>query len=232
MKGFAYIQVLGTLVTLFMALILWGVPLAPGILLFSEVWNWRGGVSGWLDALIFGLAIATSFIFWGIGLLLLSGLIQRLLSLNISEERRVPIASVTTVRWALTAICHRLTTSFLFHIIPSFFGNWYYRLCGCHIAIGAQVNSPFLYDSYAVKVGKNAVIGGGATINCHLVEDGHLVLSPVSIGEGATIGGQSAILPGSSIGKNSIVAYNAVVTKRTIIPDGEVWGGIPARKIR
>ena len=36
-------------------------------------------------------------------------------------------------------------------------------------------------------------------------------------------------MPNCSIGKNSIVAAGSIVTKR--IPDGEVWGGIPAKFI-
>lgn len=40
------------------------------------------------------------------------------------------------------------------------------------------------------------------------------------------IGARSMILPGVTVGENSVVAAGAVVTKD--IPAGEVWGGVPA----
>lgn len=43
------------------------------------------------------------------------------------------------------------------------------------------------------------------------------------------VGAYSILMPNCSIGKNSIVAVGSIVTKR--IPDGEVWGGIPAKFI-
>ena len=76
------------------------------------------------------------------------------------------------------------------------------------------------------------VIGGDATINGHLVEMNELVLAPVIIEDGALIGGGSVIQPGTKIGKNAVVASRAVVPKWTEIPDGETWGGIPAKCIR
>ena len=137
-----------------------------------------------------------------------------------------------TIRWAITGLLHRLTSPMLQHLVPSFIANWYYRICGCKLGMGAQINSQVVNDAYAVKIGADSVIGGNAIINCHLVEDGKLVLAPVTIGERVTIGGGSSILPGTVIGDDVIVAYNAVVIKRTTIPNGEVWGGLPAKKIR
>jgi len=52
---------------------------------------------------------------------------------------------------------------------------------------------------------------------------------PVIIGDYVFIGPRSIILPSVKIGKGAVVAAGAVVTKD--IPDFEVWGGIPAKKI-
>lgn len=51
----------------------------------------------------------------------------------------------------------------------------------------------------------------------------------VEIGDYVFIGPRAIILPGVKIGKGAIIAAGAVVTKD--IPDFEVWGGIPAKKI-
>ena len=36
-------------------------------------------------------------------------------------------------------------------------------------------------------------------------------------------------MPNTSVGKNSILAAGSILTKH--IPDGEVWGGVPAKYI-
>lgn len=51
----------------------------------------------------------------------------------------------------------------------------------------------------------------------------------IVIGNNCFIGARSTILPGVSIGDNSIVGAGSLVTKN--IPSGEVWGGVPAKFI-
>lgn len=53
---------------------------------------------------------------------------------------------------------------------------------------------------------------------------------PVRIRKNAFIGAHSIILKGVTVGQGSIVGAGSVVTKD--IPDGEVWGGNPAKCIR
>jgi len=52
---------------------------------------------------------------------------------------------------------------------------------------------------------------------------------PVTIGDYVFIGPRAIILPGVTIGRGAVVAAGAVVTKN--IPDFEIWGGVPAKKI-
>ena len=57
-----------------------------------------------------------------------------------------------------------------------------------------------------------------------------LDLAKVVIKQNAWIGAGATLLPGVTIGKNSIVAAGAVVTKD--VPDNTIVGGIPAQIIR
>lgn len=52
---------------------------------------------------------------------------------------------------------------------------------------------------------------------------------PVTIGNYVFVGPRSIIMPGITIGNGAVIAAGAVVTKN--IPEYEVWGGIPAKKI-
>lgn len=91
----------------------------------------------------------------------------------------------------------------------------------------------------SIKIESNVLIADRVYItdNTHSYNDPHepiifqeiLPLNPVIIREGAWIGDNVSII-GASIGKNSVVGANSVVTKD--IPDYSVAAGIPARIIK
>jgi acetyltransferase-like isoleucine patch superfamily enzyme len=55
------------------------------------------------------------------------------------------------------------------------------------------------------------------------------LVGPV-IGEGAAIGGNSTLMPGIHVGKRAVVGSGAVVT--CDVPDGMVYVGVPAKKLK
>lgn len=56
-----------------------------------------------------------------------------------------------------------------------------------------------------------------------------VIYQPVRIDEHAWIGASATVLAGTTIGRESVVAAGAVVTGD--VPSGEIWGGVPARKL-
>ena len=86
--------------------------------------------------------------------------------------------------------------------------------------------------------------GSGLSANCvliaanHTVQPGELTIRVrwdeercgIDIGSNVWVGANCVILPGSTIGDNSIIAAGSVV--RGTVPPGELWGGVPARKIK
>src|SRR5256885_11001675 len=83
-----------------------------------------------------------------------------------------------------------------------------------------------VYISPLTTIGKNVFIGPGATFT-----NDPYPMSPKMIGviveDGAIIGSRAVIRPGVTIGKNSVVAMAAVVTKD--VPPNVVVMGHPAR---
>lgn len=51
----------------------------------------------------------------------------------------------------------------------------------------------------------------------------------IELHDNCFVGANTLLMPNCSVGKNSIVAAGSVVTSK--IPDGEVWGGVPAKYI-
>lgn len=87
-----------------------------------------------------------------------------------------------------------------------------------NIQDGAVLHS--LYNKSKVIIGDNVTIGHNATVHGAIIHDN------VLIGIGATV------LDNAEIGRNSVIAANALVLTGTRIPPGSVYGGVPAKKIK
>ena len=56
------------------------------------------------------------------------------------------------------------------------------------------------------------------------------VYDSISVGSFVFIGVNSIVMPGVSIGDRSVIGAGSIVTKD--VPAGEVWAGIPARRLK
>ena len=92
--------------------------------------------------------------------------------------------------------------------------------------------------SECIVIGKESMIASG----CKFIDHNHSTeLLPksqrkgdsckkITIGQDVWLGANVVVLAGVNIGDGSIVGAGAVVTRS--IPSNEIWGGIPARKIK
>jgi acetyltransferase-like isoleucine patch superfamily enzyme len=148
------------------------------------------------------------------------------------DNVRVPFLSFTSVRWAFLNVIDRLAKPCVHHMVPSWITDFYYRALGCKIGKDCFVSSDRINDPYLVTIGDNSIIGSKVIITPHLAEKNDLVLSPITIGNNCLIGLGAQINPGCIIGDGAVIASRAIVPKYTNIPAGEVWAGIPAKKIK
>lgn len=104
----------------------------------------------------------------------------------------------------------------------------------CHIAPTACIARGALTDTYigdGVKIDNMVHIAHGAHIGSHTsIAALSCIEGSVHIGERCTIGSGVTFQIGSSCGDDVTVGSGSVVTKH--IPSGEVWAGVPARKIK
>jgi len=91
--------------------------------------------------------------------------------------------------------------------------------------------APVIADSNLIEIGDDTIIGGDVTLVAHAAERGELVTERVRIGKAVTVGLMAVILPGCDIGDRAVLAANAVLAKGTKVGPGEIWGGVPARKL-
>ncbi len=121
---------------------------------------------------------------------------------------------------------------------PSVEHNFHCDL-GYNIHVGDHFYAGYnctILDMAEVKIGNNCMIGPNVGIYTagHSIEpkdrnkSGYAM--PIHIGNDVWIGGSCTILPGITIGDNSIVAAGSIVTKD--VPSNTVVAGNPARVIK
>lgn len=113
----------------------------------------------------------------------------------------------------------------------------YARMIGVSIGDNCFISTKnWSSEPYLITIGNNCQITqdvyfhthGGA----HVVrnrEPEFDVFGKIVVKDWAYIGSGSHIMPGVTIGEGSLIAAGSIVTKS--VPDKEVWGGNPARRI-
>lgn len=91
-----------------------------------------------------------------------------------------------------------------------------------------------------IEIGENVLLAQFVTIVAanHAVMPDHTYVDSgydeartgVRLGSNVWIGAGASLMPGTSIGDNSVIAAGAVVTNA--VPANEVWAGVPARRLR
>ena len=122
------------------------------------------------------------------------------------------------------------------YVEPPFHTNW----GGQHIHFGSNVYANYnltMVDDTHIYVGDNVLFGPNVTV-CTAAHPIHIELRrkqaqynlPIHIGNNVWIGGGSFIMPGVTIGENSVIGAGSVVTKD--IPPNVVALGSPCRVLR
>jgi Hexapeptide repeat of succinyl-transferase len=137
---------------------------------------------------------------------------------------------------------------FIYHIHVLFFLVFFYPIIRSgfwpapvmrliYQSLGARLgpntySQGIIHDPIFVEIGANSTVGQSALLIPHVIEGRKLAHYPIRIGNDVTVGALAAILPGVQIEDGSTVATGAVVTKGTRIGRGEVWAGVPAKRLR
>lgn len=208
-----------------------GTAAAPGVALFQFLHAWSEGLSSPLRYIALGASLAAGYFAYGFTLLLVVPLINLILRTHLKPWRG-PYYSLEAIRWYIhNGATYLARFTFLEFVTPTPFNLIFYRLMGMKIGKGTQINSTWISDPSMIELGNKVTIGGSVTLVAHYGQGGYLVLAPVKIGDKVTIGLKATIMGGVEIGEGSKILPNSVVMPKTVIPPGETWGGVPARKI-
>lgn len=94
------------------------------------------------------------------------------------------------------------------------------------------VTDPLVLDPHWVTIGRNVIIGYGAIISAHTQGRDDITIKRTIIEDDVLIGGNAVVYHGCHIHRGAVIMGSAVVRPNTVVGENEVWGGVPAKKIK
>lgn len=225
------LTIVGPIPFLLLAITAAGLAMGVAIFVYQSLSPAIAPVQSWLRFPLMGLLAALSYFAYGLSLLLIAPAINFLLG-GLLKPYRGPAVSLSVLRWYVHCTMTLVVRySFLEFVTPSAFATLYYRLMGMKIGNNVAINSTAIADPSLITMEDNVTIGGSASVLAHYAQGGYLVIAPVVIRRGATIGLRAVVMGGVEVGEKAKVLASSFVLPGTKIPPGETWAGIPAQRI-
>ena len=221
-----------TLIPVYMlATLILATALTPALFVFRFFSNlaWSDSAIGLLFPS--GIGIAAGFFTYGFSLILIVPLINLMIRPFVKPARGQNYSNRFIAWYLHNALTYLVRYTFLDFITPTPFNRIYFKLMGMKIGKAVQINSSNISDPALITLEEHVTIGGSAVLVAHYGMSGYLILAPITLRKGVTLGLHSKVLGGVEMGEYSKLLPNSVALPKTKIPAGETWGGVPARKI-
>ncbi len=208
-----------------------GLALAPALWFLDHAALWAAALPGILAWIGIGFSVALAFFITGFSLLVVVPIYNYLLPTRV-ERFKGAYYTIAALPWFIhNALFYLVRFTFLPFVTLTPFGLWFLKGMGMTVGRNAYINTELLSDPQLITLGDNVVIGGSATIFAHYGGGGNLVIEPVVIHSGATIGLRVTVMGDVIVGAGATVLPNSVLLPGSRVGEGETWGGVPARPI-
>lgn len=196
-----------------------GVSLFPGISLFRLVLESTNDSHWVVKNLSLGCAIAAAYFSYGLTLIFVIPIINKLLCLKV-RPHRASWYSLSVIPWYYhNALTYLVRYTFLDLITPTPFNKLFYQMMGMKIGKGSVINTSNISDPCLIEIGDNVTIGGSVTLVAHYGQKGLLVIDRLIIKDKATIGLRASLFGNVVVGKGALVKAHEVLLPKTRIPD-------------
>jgi len=207
-----------------------GLALVPSILLIQRAVPLLSG-AGWWRLPAFGVVAGAAIFLWGFSLLVVVPVFNLVLPTRIHPFRG-GYFTIAALPWYLhNGLFYLVRFTFLPFVTLTPAGVLFLRAMGMRMGRRPRITTENLSDVSLITLGDDVTIGGSAQIFCHYGGAGNLVLAPVVIGTGATIGEKATVMGDVQVGEGATILAHSVLLPGTRVPAGERWGGVPARPI-
>lgn len=218
-RGLSFFIALGILY--FLVLLSMGISVTPGVYLFMYTIDAAADLPQFFHYLSIGCSIVFGYFFYGLAMIFVVPLFNFLMPFRVKPFRG-NYFSLSSIPWYFhNAFIYVVRYTFLEFFTPTPLNILFYKMMGMKIGKHSHINTTNISDAALIEIGEKVTIGGSATIFAHYASKGYLVVEPVKIKDGATIGIKATVMGDVEIGEGVMVGPHEVVMPKTRIPDVE-----------
>lgn len=197
------------------------VSFTPGYIMLTKMYQFSASFSLVPQALLMCMTIALSYGAYMFTMIFIIPFLNFLMPIKIKPWRG-NWYSVQTIPWYYhNALVQLVRYTFLDFITPTPLNILFYKMMGMKIGKNCVINTTNISDPCMIELEDNVTIGGSATIFGHYAQAGVLVLAPVKIKRGATIGLKASIMGDVIIGEKVTVKPHTCVLPKTRLNKGD-----------
>ncbi len=185
-------------------------------------------LNSFVNVLLFCLCVGVAIYMFFVVAIVVFGIFERILTLGF-KPGKYKTTTFTFARWIIYSGLHVILMNMVMpYVSGTVWNKLFYRILGAKIGKNVFINTPKLSDAYLLELGDNVVIGGDASITCHIFEGDSLILGNIKVGDNVLIGAESYVMPGVTIGNNCNIGVKSFVRKNRNIPDKTMLLSFPA----
>jgi hypothetical protein len=201
----------------FLILVAMGLSATPGVYFFMYANNVGAEWPQFFHYLFIGFSIVSGYFLYGLAMIFVIPLFNFLMPFRVKPFRG-NYFSLSTVPWYFhNAFIYVVRYTFLEFFTPTPLNILFYKMMGMKIGKHVHINTTNISDAALIEIGDKVTIGGSATIFAHYASKGYLVVQPVKIKAGATIGIKATVMGDVEIGEGVMVGPHDVVMPKTRI---------------
>ena len=197
-----------------------GISATPGVFFFNFIVESANGLPKLFYYGATACALVTSYFIYGFTLIFIIPLFNFLMPFRVKPFRG-GYYSLNSVPWYFhNAFTYIVRYTFLEFVTPTPISVLFYRMMGMKVGKGSHINTTNISDPALIEIEDKVTIGGSVHIIAHYASKGYLIVEPVKIRKGATIGLKATIMGDVEIGAGAVIAPHEVILPKSRIPAG------------
>lgn len=197
-----------------------GISATPGVFFFNFIAESTQSWPRLFSTGAIACALVTGYFLYGLTLIFVIPLFNFLMPFR-AKPFRGGYFSLASIPWYIhNAFTYIVRYTFLEFITPTPLSVLFYRMMGMKIGKGVHINTTNISDPALIEIGDKVTIGGSVHIIAHYASKGYLIVEPVRIRKGVTVGLKATIMGDVEIGEGAVIAPHEVILPKSRVPAG------------